>query len=154
MHITVPGAIGHFYHLQLTLVRVGTGRRANLSKGFHRYVFHWRPLFWDALNRQTFLEKVFQHLTNSLKFCDASGLGAGSVWIDPNGDESRFVWRLAWPRYIVEDLVRSSNPAGRITKYYLELAMLVLQEYCFPNVCSYHKWPASATRSNNTPTVN
>ena len=70
---------------------------------------------------------MVQHLPNALGFYDTSGLRDGGVWIDTDRGGSRFVWRLAWPRDIVEDLVSWSNLRGNITNYYLELVVLVLQ---------------------------
>ena len=78
--------------------------------------------------------EVVQHLPIVLGFYDTSSLGNGGVWIDPDGGGSIFVWRLVWPSDIVEDLVRWSNPWGKIKNYYLELVVLVLQESCFRDV--------------------
>ena len=97
--------------------------------------------------------EVVQHLPNALGLCDTSELGDGGVWIDHDGGGSRFVWLLAWPRDIVENLVSWSKLWGKIKIYYSELVVLVLQEYCFRDVCSDHHWNAPAARSNNTPTV-
>ena len=72
--------------------------------------------------------EVVHNLRDALGLCDTSSLGNGGVWIDPDGCGSIFVWRLTCPRDIVEDLVRWSNPWGKIKNYYLELLVLVLQE--------------------------
>ena len=153
MHISVTGDIGHFYHLQLTLTHVGNGRSAYLSKGFCQDVLHWRQLCRDVLNRPTFLAEVVQHLPTEFGLCDTSGLGSDSVCIDTNGCGSIFLWCLAWPKDIVEDLLIWSNLLGGITNPDLELLALVLQESCFPNVCSDHHWHTLATRYDNMPTV-
>ena len=86
------------------------------------------------LNQQTFLVEVVWHLTNALGFCDTLGLVNGGVWVDPDGGGSIFVWRLVWPRDIVEYLVSWSNPWGKITNYYLELVVLVLKQSCFCDI--------------------
>ena len=77
---------------------------------------------------------MVQNLPNALGLCDTSELGDGGVWIDHDGGGSRFVWLLAWPRDIVEDLVSWSKPWGKITIYYLELVVLVLQQSCFCDI--------------------
>ena len=143
--MTVPGARGHLYHLQLTLLRADKNRCAYFFKGFHQDVFHWRHWSRDILNQQTFLVKVVQNLPNALGFCDTLFLVNGGVWIDPDGCGSIFVWRLAWTGDIVEDLFICSNLWGNITNYYLELVVLVLQESCFRYVCSDHHFPVPET---------
>ena len=69
---------------------------------------------------------MVRRLPTALGFCDASGVGAGGVWIDPDVSGKNFVWRLQWPADIVADLVTWENPAGGITNSDLELAAMVL----------------------------
>ena len=78
--------------------------------------------------------EVVQRLPDALRVCDALVLVSGGVWVYPKGDVFRFVFRLACPRDIVEDLVSSSNPSGGITNSDLGLLALVLQESCFLDV--------------------
>ena len=82
--------------------------------------------------------EVVHHYPNVLGFYDTSSLGNGGIWIDPDRGGSIFLWRLAWPRDIVEDIVEDlvswSNPWGKIKNYYLELVVLVLQGSCFHDV--------------------
>ena len=85
MHMTVPGARGRFYHLQLTLPRAVTKRHAYFSKGFYKYFFNWSQLWQDILNQQTFLMEVVHSLPNALGFCGTPGLVNGGVWIDHDG---------------------------------------------------------------------
>ena len=153
LHLAVPGAIGHFYHLQTALTQAGSGRRAYMSKGFHRDIAHWNFLCNEVLSQPTYIAEIVQRLWTAMGFCDASGKGAGGVWIDPNADGESFVWRLQWPSDITADLVSWENPQGRITNSDLELAALVLHEACFPSVCVSPHWHAPATGSDNTPTV-
>ena len=97
--------------------------------------------------------EVVQHLPTELGLYDASGLGTGSVWTDHNGYGSRFLWRLAWPKDILEDLVSWFNPLVDITNPDFELLALALQESSFPDVFSYHHWHTPATRYDNIPPV-
>ena len=126
--MAVPGAMGNFYHLQLSLTYTGTGRRDYLSKGFHQYVLNWSQFCWDILNRPTFLVEVFQSLPTALGFCDALVLGTAGIWINPNVHSSRFVWHLVCPRDIMEDLVSWYNLSVRIKNYDLGLEELLLQK--------------------------
>ena len=94
-----------------------------------------------------------QRLPTDISFTDASGLGAGGVWIDPSKDGRNYVWRLPWPDDIQTDLVSFDNLQGRITNSDLELAALVLQESTLPFICPSPAWRAPFTGSDNTPTV-
>ena len=71
IHMTVPVAIGHFYHLQLSLTCVGTGYCTYLSKGLYQDILHWRQLFRDVLNQPTFLAELVQRLLADFGFYDA-----------------------------------------------------------------------------------
>ena len=75
------------------------------------------------------------------------------MWLDPNGDDMHFVWRLQWPPDIQTDLISLDNPKGWITNSDLELAALVLHKDTFPDICGSSNWRAPLTGSNNTPTV-
>ena len=90
----------------------------------------------------TYLAEIVQRLPTDIGFTDASGLGAGGVWIDPNEDGRNYVWRLPWLEYIQQDLVSFDNLQGRITNSDLELAALVLQEATFPFICPSPAWRA------------
>ena len=79
-----------------------------------------------------------EHLPTALGFCDASGVGAGGVWIDLNGPGKNFFWRVQWPADIFSDLVTWDNPSGVITNLDFELAELLLQESCFTIDCLRH----------------
>ena len=154
MHLAVPGAIGHFFFIQEALAKAGTASKDYLSKAFHREIAHWQRLSTNSLARPHFLEEVVRCLPTALGFCDASGAGAGRIWIDPDGTGKNFVWRLQWPEDIVADLVTWENPTRGITNSDLELSALLLQESLFHLACSRHAWHAPSTGSVNTPTVN
>ena len=152
MHLAIPGAISHFYYLQQALTKA-TPNLAYLSNDFHSEIKYWKQLVDNMGSRPTYLAEIVQRLASALGFTDASGLGAGGVWIDPNSDGHNFVWRFEWPEDIRSDLVSWDNPNGRITNSDLELAALVLQEAVFPLVCRDWAWHAPITGSDNTPTV-
>ena len=152
MHLAIPGAIGHFYHIQMALTKANR-RTTYLSKDFHRDIAHWRLLCSRMKQRPTYLAEIVQRLPTDLGYTDASGIGGGGVWLNPNADGIHHVWRLKWPADIQADLVSFTNPAGRITNSDLELAALVLHESTFPTVCKSAAWRAPLTGSDNTPTV-
>ena len=125
MHLAVPGAIGNFFFIQEALTKSGTSSKAYLSKAFHREIAHWQRLSTDSLSRARFLAEVVCCLPTALGFCDALGVGAGGVWIDPDGS-------LQWLEDIVADLVTWENSTGGIINSDLGLAALLLQESCSP----------------------
>ena len=93
MHLAIPGAIGHFYHIQMALTKANR-RTAYLSKGFHQDIAHWRLLCSRMKHRPTYLAEIVQRLPTDLGYTDASGTGGGGVWLDPNVDGIHHVWRL------------------------------------------------------------
>ena len=104
MHLTVPGAIRHFFFIQEALTKAGTASKAYLSKAFHQEITHWQRLSTNSLARPHFVAEVVRRLPTALEFCNASGIGAGGVWINPDGKGKNFVWRLQWLEDIVADL--------------------------------------------------
>ena len=47
--------------------------------------------------RLTHLAEIVRCEPTQLGFCDASGLGAGGVWVYPAGNGNNLVWRHPWP---------------------------------------------------------
>ena len=78
MHLAIPVAIGHFYHIQMALTKANR-RTAYLSKDFHRDVAHWRLLCSRMKQRPTYLAEIVQRLPTDLGYTDVSGSGAGGV---------------------------------------------------------------------------
>ena len=99
------------------------------------------------------LVEVVQRLATDLGFADASGIGTGWVWVDPNRYGTNYTWRHPWSEDIVEDLVSSENSTGGITNSELELAAPALQQTAFPLVSKAPEWCAPTLRSDNTPMV-
>ena len=104
-------------------------------------------------SRTNFFAEIVQCFVTEVGYADASDLGCGGVWIDPNEDGFHYIWHLPWPEDIMEDLVSTENPHGRITNFDLEFTALVLQEATFPFVSANPVWQVPFTRSVNTPTV-
>ena len=83
MHLAVPGAVAHLYHIQRALSQAGTDW-AWLSPGFHRKITDWTTLADQTADRPTQLTEILRRKPTHLGFCNTSGLGAGGVWLDPS----------------------------------------------------------------------
>ena len=104
--------MGHFYNLQQSLTVADHVHRATayFTRGFHSDLRFWRRLCAEIPTHPTYLAEIVQRLPRDIGFSDASGLGVGGVWIDPNEDGRNYVWRLPWPEDIRIDLVSFDNP--------------------------------------------
>ena len=152
MHLAVPGAVAHLYHIQRALSQVGTNR-AWISPDFHREIADWNTLADQTADRPTHLTEIVRHKPTHLGFCDASGLGGGGVWLDPSRLGKDLVWRHPWPADIIADLVSSMNSEGTIKNSDLEFATLVLHEATLPAAVPEARLAATRSGSDNTPTV-
>ena len=76
MHLVVPGAVAHLYHIQCALSQAGT-YRAWLSPDFHREIADWTTLTDQTVDRPTHLTEIVRREPTHLGLCGASGLGAG-----------------------------------------------------------------------------
>jgi hypothetical protein len=89
-----------------------------------------------------------------LGYVDASGFGAGGVWISGTEHIPPTVWRMPFPPDVESRLVSHSNPKGDITNSDLEMAGVLLQWLVLEQIA-----PASLEHkhigifSDNTPTV-
>ena len=81
MHLAIPRAVGHFYHLCMALTAANHAIRdtAYLSKGFHRDVQFWKSLCVDMGFRTTFFAEIVHRLANDVGYTDNSGIGCGRV---------------------------------------------------------------------------
>ena len=77
MHLVIPGAIGHFYHIQKALTHASP-KMAYLSNDFHADIAHWRTLHSMA-TRSTYMVEIVQRIPTDFGFTDASGQSAGGV---------------------------------------------------------------------------
>ena len=99
MHLAIPGAVGHFYHIQMALTAANHASRATayLSKYFHRDVQFWKSLCTDMDSQPTLFAGIFHRLDTDVGYADALGLGCRGVRKEPNEDRFHYVWRLPWP---------------------------------------------------------
>ena len=82
----------------------------------------------QAASQPTHLAEIVRREPTHLGFCDASGLGSGGVWLDPARTGQNLVLRLPWAPDIVNNLISSTNPQGKVTNSDLDIAALVLQK--------------------------
>ena len=83
MHLAIPSAIGHFYHIQSALTKANK-RTAYLSNDFHHEVAHWKTLLTQMRHRPTYIAEIVKRLPTDLGYTDSSGKGASGVWLDIN----------------------------------------------------------------------
>ena len=152
MHLTVPGAVTHLFHIQRTLNQGGV-HRAWLSPTFYRKVADWKALSLQAASRPTHLAEIVHREPTHLGFCDTSGLQAGGVWLDPARTGHNLVWRYPWPPDIIAYLLSLANPQGTITNSDFKLADLFLQEATLLEAVPKACMSALLSGSDNTPTV-
>ena len=145
MSLALPGSRGLFSHLQQALhTRVGT--RLRLTEAFHRALDDFRWIHSQLAVRPTRLYELVPTAPTLIGTHDASGSGAGGVWLPhptavprrqslltlspdaPNGLRSvspttpvPIVWRTTFPATVQRALVSTDNPAGTINNSQLEL---------------------------------
>lgn len=87
-------------------------------------------------------------------FCDASGKGAGGVWMpwETEVDLEPVVWRVQWPQDITDSICSVSNPTGPITNSDLEMAGMLLHYLVLEQLVDL-KHVHVAAWCDNTPTV-
>ena len=78
VHLVVPGAVAHLFHIQRALNQGGVDQ-AWLSPDFHRELADWKVLALQAASQPTHLAEIVRREPTHLGFCDASGLGAGGM---------------------------------------------------------------------------
>ena len=91
MHLAVPGAVAHIFRIQRALNQGGVDR-VWISPAFRRNLVNWKALALQAASRPTHLAKIVRWETTYLGFYDASGLGAGGVWLDLARTDQNLVW--------------------------------------------------------------
>ena len=152
IHLAVPGAVAHLFHIQRALNQ-GVVDWVWLSPALHRKLSDWKSLSLQAASRPTHLAEIVCRELTHIGLCDALGLGAVGVWLDPARTGQNLVWRHLWPPDIITILVSLTNPQGTVTNSELDLAALVLQEATFLEAFSKACMAAPRSGSDNTPTV-
>ena len=84
MRLAVLRAVAHLFHIQRAFNKKGVDRKW-LYLAFHRKIADWKALTFQAASRPTHLSEIVCWEPTHLGFCDTSGLGSGSIWLDPTG---------------------------------------------------------------------
>ena len=84
MHLVVPGAVAHLFHIHCALNQEGV-ERAWLPSDFHQ------ELALQAASRLTHLAEIVRWEPTHLGFCGALGLVAGGVWLEPARTDQNLV---------------------------------------------------------------
>ena len=151
IHLTIPGAIGHFYHIYMAQTK-SNSNTAYLSNDFHLNIIHLKTLCARMKTCPTNFVEIVQRLLADLGYANASWLGDGGVWLDPNYGGTNFVCHYEWPNDIWDNLISFDNITVGITNSDLELVALILKEATLLDVCKGSVWCTHFTGSNNIPT--
>ena len=120
---------------------------------FHQDIGDWRALVAQETGWPTNLVDIVRRYPNHLGFSDASGIGAGGVWLYPSKSRLSIMWRYPWPPDIIVALVSDTNTGGMLTNSDLELAALVIHKDTNLELCPYVNISTPRSGSDNTPTV-
>ena len=114
MYLAVPWAVAHLLHTQRVMNQGGV-YWVWLSTALHCKLADWKVFALQLTYRPMHLAVIVCREPTHLGICDASGLGAGGVWLDPDGTGHDLVWRHPWPADVTSELVSSTNPHSTIT---------------------------------------
>ena len=133
MSLALPGARELFSQMQEAL-RHFKGKMVTLSTSFHEALADFRWIAEDMKNRPTRMYELVPLLPTEYGYHDASGYMSGGVVLpgptviprslqlqpsaarpppNPNCDHP-IVWRMNFPKYIVDSLVSCKNPQGTV----------------------------------------
>ena len=127
IHLAVPGVVAHLSHIQRAPNQGGV-YWVWLSTALHCKLADWKVFALQLTYRPMHLAVIVCREPTHLGICDASGLGAGGVGLDPAGTGHNLVWQNTWSADVTAELVSPTNPNGTISNSDPELAALVLQE--------------------------
>jgi len=86
----------------------------------------WKELLRECAKEPTHVDELVAGPADYKGTLDASGEGAGGVWVSGLKSMAPIVWRLEWPQEVRDRLVTFANPSGDITNSDLEMAAEVL----------------------------
>ena len=112
----------------------------------------WRQLLGEAQREPTHVKELVPGLPDYKGTLDASGEGAGGVWLPGQKPLAPVVWRLQWPLTVRKRLVTFENPDGTITNSDLEMAAEVLGWLVLEAIVDT-RWAHVGACSDNSATV-
>ena len=83
IHLAVLGTVVHLFRIQYDMNQGGV-ERAWMLPAFHSEIADWRALALQVAAWHTHLAEIVHQKPTHLGLCNASGLGAGGVWIEPD----------------------------------------------------------------------
>ena len=112
----------------------------------------WRTLIREASKEPTHTKELVNGEADYKGTLDASGEGAGGIWIPAAKELAPIVWRVPWPQEVRDRLITEDNPEGDITNSDLEMAAEVLGWLVLEANVSLH-WAHVGVCSDNSATV-
>lgn len=125
----------------------------NRAQEAHVALRDWKQLIRAAAKEPTHAKELVPGEPDFLGTLDASGEGAGGVWLPGKEPLAPIVWRVPWPPEIVARLVTDRNPDGDITNSDLEMAAEVLGWLVLEACTDTLHWKHVGVCSDNSPTV-
>ena len=98
----------------------------NRAPAAKQAVKDWGQLIKEACKEPTHVKELVVGDATYKGTLDASGEGAGGVWLPGTKPIAPIVWRYKWPKEVKEELVTYENPRGTITNSDLEMAAELL----------------------------
>ena len=98
----------------------------NRNTAAHQAFKDWGQIIREAAAEPTHVNELVAGDADYKGTLDASGEGAGGVWLPGKKEIAPVVWRVEWPQEVRDRLVTFENPAGDITNSDLEMATEVL----------------------------
>jgi hypothetical protein len=132
----------------------GDPESIHINDSLRQTLKDWVVLLRRIASRPTSVLELTPGPPAFIGYVDASGFGAGGVWISGTEFIQPTVWRLSFPEDIEKRLVSTSNPDGDITNSDLEMAGVLLQWLVLEQIATTsleHKH--IGIFSDNTPTV-
>ena len=113
----------------------------------------WATLIREAAAEPTHVKELVPGPASYKGTLDAAGAwGAGGVWVPGTKDLAPIVWRVQWPKEVLDRLVTEDNPDGDITNSDLEMAAEVLGFIVLEANVSL-RWEHVGVCSDNSATV-
>ena len=78
------------------------------------------------LDQTTHLAEIVCREPTHLRFCDASGIRAEVIWLNPYGLGTSLVWQHPWLPVIIVALILDKRLERTLTNSNLELSTIVL----------------------------
>ena len=79
---------------------IGSGKHSEV----HESLGDWLQLIKSLASRPTSVHELVAKSIDFYGYCDACKTGAGGVWLPFNTDLDPFIWRVQWPKDIVQQL--------------------------------------------------